>query len=150
MITSTETKVLTGEDMTWTLIPDHVHLYHKEIVNAAAADSMGIRLSSILWEQIGVGGAVLPHFHDVAEVIHITKGKVKLLCNGEWKYHKAGDTFHVPAGTVHSVANDDISPTEQISIFMPADNEAPANHFFRTFLVDDIHSKIPVKEQSNA
>jgi quercetin dioxygenase-like cupin family protein len=92
---------------------------------------MKIALSSILWEKIDVGGAVLPHYHNVAEVIHITKGKVRLLCNGEWHSFQAGDTFLVPAGVVHSVRNDDVEPTEQLSIFMPT-LEGYSNEFFKT------------------
>jgi mannose-6-phosphate isomerase-like protein (cupin superfamily) len=140
MIREKETKVLTGDAMSWDLMPNHIHLYHREIVSAGQADAMGFRMSSILWERIGVGGQVLPHYHDVAEIIHITVGKVKLLCNGEWKSYKAGDTFHVPAGVVHSVANDDDAPTEQISIFLPVSEDTPANSFFQTTLVKDVFS----------
>ncbi|MEX1028802.1 MAG: cupin domain-containing protein [Paenibacillaceae bacterium] len=136
MITATQTVVLEGESLSWTAIEPHPELYHKEIVNAATADALGITVSSILWEKIGLNGMVLPHYHNVAEIIHITVGKVKLLCNGEWVSYKAGDTFQVPAGTVHSVANDDIIPTEQISIFLPAGDEVPENRFFDTLLVE--------------
>jgi quercetin dioxygenase-like cupin family protein len=101
---------------------------------------MGIKVSSILWEKIGVGGQVLPHYHDVAEIIHITVGHVKLLCDGEWKSYQAGDTFHVPAGIVHSVANEGTHPSEQISVFLPVDQAATANSFFNTTLVEDIFS----------
>ncbi len=127
-----ETSVRNGAEMMWAPIPEHVHLEHREILDAAQADALGVRASSVLWERIGVGGAVLPHYHDVAEIIHITRGRVKLLCNGAWQSQSAGDTFHVPAGTVHSVANDDLEPTEQISIFLPAGDDNPPNHFFKT------------------
>ncbi|GGF93303.1 cupin domain-containing protein [Paenibacillus abyssi] len=140
MITAKETSVITAESMTWELMPNHIHLYHREIVSAEQADAMGFRTSSILWERIDVGGQVLPHYHDVAEIIHITVGKVKLLCNGEWKSYKAGDTFHVPAGVVHSVANDDVTASEQISIFLPVEEAVPPNSFFNTTLVDDVYS----------
>ncbi len=131
-----EMKVRVGENMSWIPIPEHVHLYHKEIVNAADADAMGIRVSSVLREKIDVGGAVLPHYHDVAEVIHITIGKVKVLCNGVWKSNKAGDTFIVPAGVIHSVYNDDTSPVYQISMFIPTRETMQANCFFKTCLVN--------------
>ena len=131
------TSVKEGESIVWTQIPEHLNLFHREIVTAAEADSLGVRVSSVLWEKIEVGGQVLPHYHDVAEVIHITVGKVKLLYNGEWRSYKAGDTFHVPAGVVHSVKNDDTAPTEQISIFLPADATIPENQFFNTFLVQE-------------
>ncbi|ACT03537.1 cupin domain-containing protein [Paenibacillus sp. JDR-2] len=140
MAIANETEVMVGEQMEWGLMPDHIHLYHREIVSAAQADKLGIRSSSILWEKIGVGGQVLPHYHDVAEIIYISVGKVKLLCNGEWKSYKAGDTFHVPAGVIHSVANDDDQPSEQISIFLPVEENVPANSFFNTTLVEDVYS----------
>ncbi|WP_372634735.1 cupin domain-containing protein [Cohnella sp.] len=136
-MTEKRTTVRTADGMEWELMPDHIKLYHREIVSAEEADSLGVRASSVLWEKIGVGGAVLPHYHNVAEIIHITVGKVRLLCNGEWKSYKAGDTFHVPAGVVHSVANDDTAPTEQISIFLPVEDGAPGNRFFET-------TKVPV------
>lgn len=136
MIRSQMTKVNTAEMIDWSPIPGHPQLYHREIVNAEEADSLGVRVSSVLWEKIGVGGAVLPHYHNVAEVIHITVGKVRLLYNGEWRSYKAGDTFHVPAGVVHSVVNDDIQSTEQISIFLPVEEQIPANRFFDTFKVE--------------
>jgi quercetin dioxygenase-like cupin family protein len=78
---------------------------------------------------------VLPHYHNVAEIIHITQGKVKLLCNGEWTSYQAGDSFLVPKGTLHSVVNDDISPTFQISMFIPTNKVMPKNSFFETILV---------------
>jgi len=136
MTATKATSVKAGDSMPWSPIADHVSLYHREIVTAAEADALGVRISSVLWEKIDVGGAVLPHYHNVAEIIHITVGKVLLLCNGEWKSYKAGDTFHVPAGTVHSVVNDDTAPTEQISIFLPAEDGAPPNRFFETTQVD--------------
>ncbi len=139
MIPSKETTVIVGDEMEWKLMPGHRQLYHREIASAAQADALGIRISSILWEKIGVGGQVLPHYHDVAEIIHITVGKVKFLCNGEWKSYKAGDTFHVPAGTAHSVANDGIVPSEQISIFLPVEEAVPPNQFFNTYLVKDVY-----------
>ncbi|AJY76997.1 cupin [Paenibacillus beijingensis] len=132
---STQTSVKTSDSMEWSLMPDHVSLFHREIVTAAEADGLNVRLSSVLWEKIGVGGAVLPHYHDVAEIIHITVGKVRLLCNGVWMSYQAGDTFHVPAGVVHSVVNDDTAPTEQISIFLPVTEETPSNRFFETIQV---------------
>lgn len=132
---STQTSVKTSDSMEWSLMADHVSLYHREIVTAAEADNLSVRLSSVLWEKIGVGGAVLPHYHNVAEIIHITVGKVRLLCNGVWMPFRAGDTFHVPAGAVHSVMNDDTQPTEQISIFLPVAEAMPPNRFFDTIRV---------------
>jgi len=129
------TKVYKGKNLNWNPMSEHIELYHREIAKASDANEMGIRLSSVLWEKIDVGGAVLPHYHDVAEIIHITKGRVKLLFNGEWTEFEEGDTFLVPAGTVHSVKNNDTVPTEQISIFIPCSKEKPENKFFNTYMV---------------
>lgn len=121
--------------MPWSLMPNHIELYHREIMSVAEADRLQVKVSSVLWEKIGIGGAVLPHYHDVAELIHITVGKVKLLCNGEWVNYQAGDTFLVPAGVVHSVANDGDTPSEQISIFLPVAEGLEPNRMFETYLV---------------
>jgi mannose-6-phosphate isomerase-like protein (cupin superfamily) len=131
-----QTVVKAMKDQHWALMPNHIELYHRELLSAEEGDQLGIRANSILWEKIGVGGAVLPHYHNVAEIIHITKGKVNLLCNGQWQSYQEGDTFLVPAGVVHSVANNDCEPTEQISIFLPVESEVPPNTFFQTTLVD--------------
>lgn len=128
--------VKTADSQAWELMPNHVELYHKELTSAQEADELGVRLSSILWEQIGPGGAVLPHYHNVAEIIHITKGEVLLYREGQWLAYQAGDTFIVPAKVVHSVANRGAEPSEQLSIFLPVEEAAPRNVFFDTTLVN--------------
>jgi quercetin dioxygenase-like cupin family protein len=133
---ATATTVKLGKDIPWAPIEDHIGLFHREIVDASEADRLGVRISSVLWEKIEVGGAVLPHYHNVAEVIYILKGNVTLLCNGEWKDYSAGDTFHVPEGVVHSVRNNDSFPTEQISMFLPASDTHSGNVFFQTVKVE--------------
>lgn len=130
------TKVRVGEQSDWISFSEHRKVSYREIVNARDADAMGVRVSSVIWERIEVGGAVLPHYHDVAEMIHVTVGKVKLLRDGKWESYQAGDTFLVPSGTVHSVANDDVAPTEQISIFIPVSDDIPDNRFFKTIMVN--------------
>ncbi|MFJ5789772.1 cupin domain-containing protein [Lysinibacillus sp. NPDC093197] len=81
-----------------------------------------------------MSGAVLPHYQEVAEVI-ITKGKVKLLQNGDWKSYKGGDTFVVPKGVVHTVTNYDIEPTERVSIFIQV-HEGIQNENFASHIVE--------------
>ena len=132
-----ETKVNIGENINWDQFTEHKKVYNREIVKSKEADALGIGLSSILWEKLEVGGQVLPHYHDVVEIIHITVGQVQLLCNKEWKKFKAGDTFLIPKGVIHSVKNDDTQPTEQISIFLPTFAEIPPNEFFKTILTPE-------------
>lgn len=120
----------------WEPIGDHPGLYHREMLSAAEADGLGVRVSSVLWERIEPGGGVLPHYHDVAELIHITAGRVLLYADGEWLTCEAGDTFHVPAGVVHSVLNDGDEPSEQISVFLPVEDAPPPNARFGTTKAD--------------
>lgn len=133
---SRSTTIKWGNTLSWTPIADHIGLYHQEIASASEADALQTAVSSVLREKIEVGGAVLPHYHSVAEIIHITVGKVRVLCNGEWLSGEVGDTFHVPAGSVHSVRNADVAPTEQISIFLPVSPDYACNRFFDTTKVD--------------
>src|SRR5690606_12633451 len=56
--------------------------------------------------------------------------------DGAWRRYEAGDTFHVPAGVVHSVLNDGDAPSEQISVFLPAEDAPPPNAWFETTKVD--------------
>jgi len=127
---------VTREGREWSAMPDHVGLLHKILMDPAAADSLGVQVSAILWEKIEIGGAVLPHYHDVAEVIHVTKGGGRLLCNGEWVTYAEGDTFLIPKGVVHSVANAGTMPSEQVSIFLPVSSLGVANRPFHTTLLD--------------
>lgn len=136
-----ETRILRIDDQPWQAMPDHVELYHRCLLSPEMADALGVHVSTILWERIGVGGAVLPHYHDMAEVIHFTKGKVRVLFNGTWIPCQAGDTLYVPKGTVHSVKNDDKEPTEQVSVFLPVGTPSFPNRPFRTVLVDGFEEK---------
>ncbi|WHX26403.1 cupin domain-containing protein [Virgibacillus halodenitrificans] len=129
------TKVNVGEELKWNKFTEHREVFNQELLSAKEADGLGVSVSSVLRERIEVGGIVLPHYHDVAEVIHITKGKVRLLKNGEWTSYKEGDTFLVPKGVVHSVANDDTEPTEQVSIFLPLSDDVE-NEGFKSHMVD--------------
>ncbi|APC49441.1 cupin domain-containing protein [Virgibacillus halodenitrificans] len=129
------TKVNVGEELKWNKFTEHREVFNQELLSATEADELGVSVSSVLRERIEVGGIVLPHYHDVAEVIHITKGKVRLLKNGEWTSYKEGDTFLVPKGVVHSVANDDTEPTEQVSIFLPVSDDVE-NEGFKSHMVD--------------
>ncbi len=134
----TRTIINKWDDIEWKKNEAHIELYQKELLSAADADSVNIKASSVLFEKIGYNGAVIPHYHDVCEVICITKGVVNLLCDGKWSEYKEGDTFIVPAKAVHSVAN--LNPevdSEQISFFIPVSEEKVSNQWFNTHIVDE-------------
>ena len=73
----------------------------------------------MLIEKIEPGGAVLPHFHDVAEIIHFLEEEVSVLLGEQRAICHPGDTIIVPAGVVHSVANKGARDSRQVSIFLP-------------------------------
>jgi hypothetical protein len=51
---ATATTVKLGKAIPWAPIEDHIGLFHREIVDAAEADRLGVRISSVLWEKIEV------------------------------------------------------------------------------------------------
>ncbi len=120
--------------------PNHINLFQKQLITTEQADLMKIALSNILYEKIIYNGAVIPHSHDVCEIICLTKGSVKVFIDGVWEDYNEGDTLLVPAGVVHSVANvNEEVPSEQISFFVPT-SESYSNSNFGTTIVgsDDL------------
>ncbi len=121
--------------------PNHINLFQKQFITLEQADLMRVALSNILYEKITYNGAVIPHYHDVCEIICLIKGNVKVYIDGVWKDYKEGDTLLVPAGVVHSVANINKQvPSEQISFFIPT-IENYSNSDFGTTIVDNIDLK---------
>jgi mannose-6-phosphate isomerase-like protein (cupin superfamily) len=131
-----ETKVHLNKGIDWEPLKNNINIFHKEIIHAQDSDGLGIRLNSILWEKIDINGKLLPHYHNVAEIIHIVKGKVQFLVNGKWQEINAGDTILVPENVVHSVENKESTPAEQISIFIPLSESLPQNVYFKTDFVN--------------
>lgn len=132
-----ETKIIKSNEDKWEKMPNHPELYHRTLLSEKEADALKVHVSKILWEKIDVGGAVLPHYHDVAEIIHFIKGKTKVLFNGEWIICNEGETLHVPKGVIHSVYNHDTEPTEQVSIFLPTEDVSFPNQSFETYLIEE-------------
>lgn len=96
---------------------------------------MGLHLWRILRERIEPGGAVLPHRHDVTEVIHFIQGEVNVLLGQTRLVCQPGDSIIVPDGLVHGVANYGQGITEQVSFFIPARD---LDVFGHTDLIHDI------------
>ncbi len=119
-----ETIVNKKNDLSWIKNEEHKAVYYKDCVSPMDAKNSGIGVSRVMYEKLEPNGQVLPHTHNVGEIIYVTSGEVSLLLNGEWKDMEAGDTFIVPAGNIHSVRNRraDIA-SEQVSSFIPMANE---------------------------
>ncbi|MGN0328365.1 MAG: isochorismatase family protein [Lachnospira sp.] len=117
---SKEAQINYGKDLHWIENINHNKLFYKDLADAETLKSSDIALSRVMYEKIEPLGQVMPHTHEVAEIICFIKGRVEAYVNGSWKKFAAGDTIIVPAGCEHSVKNvDENCESEQISIFAP-------------------------------
>ena len=124
-----------NDELEWTAAARHRELYQQSLVSAEEARRLNLQLWKVLREKIEPGGAVLPHFHDTAEIIHFLIGNVNALVGEERRICGPGDTLIVPAETIHGVSNTGNAPSEQISFFIPEKNK---ENFGHTDLVPDI------------
>lgn len=131
------------EEIEWRTMEEHRGLHYRELLSSEDASGLGLLVANIWRESIEPGGAVLPHTHDVAEIIHFTEGKVRALLGEEWTDCSPGDTLIVPKGVLHSVENHGESPSHQVSIFVPV---LPDNDGFRTFLADGTGGQMASKD----
>ena len=115
-------------DLEWTAAARHRELYQQSLLSAEEARELNLHLWQVLREKIEPGGAVLPHFHDTAEIIHFLIGEVKTLLGEERNISGPGDTVIVPAGTVHGISNTGVAPSEQISFFIPEKDKEDFGH----------------------
>ncbi len=51
--------------------------------------------------EIPAGGSAGLHTHPGDEISYVVEGAIEIVINGASKTYKAGEAFHVPAGTVH-------------------------------------------------
>lgn len=107
------------KDLEWHPLPKNPNVYHKELLSRDESASLGLRLWRILFEKIEPGAAVLPHYHDVTEVIHFVQGEVHVLLGEERSVCRPGDSLIVRIGVIHSVANKGGEPSTQVSFFIP-------------------------------
>ena len=97
--------LLRWDDLEWGPMPRHPGLFHKEILSKEEWEKIDLRIWKVLIEKIEPRGAVLPHYHDVAEIIHFMEEEVSVILGEERTICHPGDSLVVPAGIVHSVAN---------------------------------------------
>ncbi len=93
------------DEIEWNPAPLHLGLFYKEVLSKEEWAARSLRVWKMLVDKIEPGGAVLPHFHDVAEIIHFLEEEVSILLGEQRAICHPGDTIIVPAGVVHSVAN---------------------------------------------
>ena len=81
----------------------------------------------LLTDEAPAGWALPPHRHaNESETIHITAGALWMDIEGERRELRAGDTIHVPRGTLHAGGTLGDDPVRRVVIFAPAGME----HFF--------------------
>ena len=127
--------LLRWDDLEWGPMPRHPGLFHKEILSKEEWEKIGLRIWKVLIEKIEPGGAVLPHYHDVAEIIHFLEEEVSVIMGEERTICHPGDSLVVPADIVHSVANKGERDSKQISFFLPHIGKEDYGH---TELVEEI------------
>jgi uncharacterized RmlC-like cupin family protein len=108
------------DDLEWVPLPGNPNVNVKELLSREESGALNLNLWRILFEKIEPGAAVLPHYHDTAEVIHFIRGEVHVLVGEERSVCRPGDSLIVKSGTIHGVANKGTEPTTQISYFVPA------------------------------
>lgn len=116
------------DELEWTAAARHRELYQQSLLSAEEAGELNLHLWKVLREKIKPGGAVHPHFHDTAEIIHFISGEVEALAGEERRNCGPGDTLIVPAGAVHGVSNTGDAPSEQISFFIPEKDKEDFGH----------------------
>ena len=114
-----ESTIRRFDDLEFLPLPNNPNVYHKQLLSRDESASLGLKLWRILFEKIEPAAAVLPHYHDVTEVIHFIRGEVHVLLGGERSVCQPGDSLIVPSGVVHSVANKGREPSTQVSFFIP-------------------------------
>jgi quercetin dioxygenase-like cupin family protein len=88
-------------------------------VHLAAEDTGGALC--LLVDHPPAGWSLPPHRHrDEAETIHILEGDFEMEVAGIRSHLSAGDTIHVPQGTIHSGANIGAQEGRRVVVFSPA------------------------------
>ncbi len=116
------------EDMDWITAPLHEGLFQQSLISPEEAETLNLHLWQVLREKIEPGGSVLPHTHDVTEIIHFLQGEVAVLLGEQRTICRPGDTITAPAGVVHGVANRGETASGQISFFIPETGKENFGH----------------------
>lgn len=116
------------EDLEWIPAPLHEKLYQRSLLSSDESKKLNLHLWQILREKIEPGGTVLPHTHDVTEVIYFIQGEVNVLLGDQRTICKPGDTIVAPAGVIHGVANRTEVTSGQISFFIPEAGKETFGH----------------------
>ncbi|HEY8876769.1 MAG TPA: cupin domain-containing protein [Roseateles sp.] len=69
--------------------------------------------------EIAPGGQAARHTHPGDEISYVTEGQVELLIDGQPpRTVKAGESFVIPAGTVHAAHNVNDAPVKLVGVYV--------------------------------
>lgn len=71
----------------------------------------------VIRERIGVGDRIPRHWHDLDEVLLYESGVARVFLDGVETEVVAGDTFFIPAGSVHGCVNVGVEPVDIRAVY---------------------------------
>ena len=94
--------------------PNNREVYGKQLTVNAENDRL-----SVLLVTIKAGGEILPHTHEVLEVIYVIQGEGSALVNGERKKSEPGTIIVALAGNEHGFLNTGSTDVILYCVFSP-------------------------------
>ncbi|HYE84593.1 MAG TPA: cupin domain-containing protein [Clostridia bacterium] len=95
--------------------PNHREVYGKQLTVNAENGRLSANLITIKPE-----GEIIPHTHEVLEVIYIIEGEASVLVNGARQKGEAGTILVAPAGSEHGILNTGDKDVIMYCVFSPA------------------------------
>jgi len=80
--------------------PKHNEVYVKVLTTQSETDRLSVSLTTVK-----TGGEIVPHTHEVLEVIYVLEGEGSALINGERKKAEAGSIIVAPPTKEHGIKN---------------------------------------------
>lgn len=109
-----ESIIRNQRDIEATKNPKHREVYNKLLTIQKENDRLSASLATIK-----PGGEILPHTHDVLEVMYVTEGEGSALINGERQKAETGAIIVAPPGRVHGMMNTGDGDLVLFCVFSP-------------------------------
>lgn len=94
--------------------PKHNEVYGKVLTSHKENDRLSAHLTTVK-----PGGEILPHIHEVLEVIYVLEGEASALVNGERKNAEKGTIIVANVGSEHGLKNTGTSDLVLYCVFSP-------------------------------
>lgn len=110
-----ESVIRNQKDIAFEKRPNHREVYGKQLTVNAENGRLSANLIVIKPE-----GEIVPHTHEVLEVIYIIEGEASALVNGKRQKAEAGTVLVAPAGNEHGIMNTGDKDVVMYCVFSPA------------------------------